>query len=143
MIRRIGLDSMVFIYFFEKREPYGSIARDFIAQIENGKILAVTSFVTIIETLSVAKLQTNPVLYDDIVSFFQTTPSLTIVFPHWEVSLATARLRQKYSKLRTPDAIQLATAAIENVDYLVTNDKRLLHLPQPPVPIRAIRNLVE
>ena len=100
IMQRIGLDSMVFIYFFEKREPYAPHAREIISKIEKGEILGFTSFITDIEALSIPKLQSDLVLYDDMVSFFQTTPHLKVKGVDWEISLATAKVRQKYPKLK-------------------------------------------
>ena len=54
------------------------------------------------------------------------------VFGHWskidvlpltmETADLTAQIRGRY-KLKTPDAIQWATAVLHNVDYFLTNDK--------------------
>lgn len=40
------------------------------------------------------------------------------------VGVRAARLRAKYDWLRTPDAIQLATALGHGADIIVTNDER-------------------
>lgn len=138
----IALDSMVFIYFFEKREPFAKPARDIIELFETGKTFAVTSVISVIESLSAVKLQKMPVLSDDMRAFFRTASNLTIRVVDWAITLQTATLRQRYPKLHTPDAIQLATAAEAKADVFITNDAKLLHLSKPPVPIVSMTRFV-
>lgn len=44
-----------------------------------------------------------------------------------------AQLRANYTWLRTPDAIQVATAIVHKADLIVTNDENWRRLAQIPV----------
>ena len=54
---------------------------------------------------------------------------LTTVPMTQEIAEEAARLRSIYRKIRTPDAIQLATAIHANASFFLTNDARLSSLP--------------
>jgi len=49
-----------------------------------------------------------------------------------EVLEEAARLRAVYTRLRPPDAIQLATAKQGGAGFFLTNDRRLPALPELP-----------
>ena len=51
--------------------------------------------------------------------------SISLVDLNISISEKSAKLRGGYSFLKTPDAIQLATAIEFNANYFITNDKRL------------------
>jgi len=47
-----------------------------------------------------------------------------------QISETAAELRAKYSFIRTPDAIQIATAINTEADFFITNDKKLKGLSE-------------
>lgn len=58
---------------------------------------------------------------DEIYGLLSTYPSLEWIAPNLEISDVAARMRALY-RLRTPDALQAATAAHARATGLVTND---------------------
>lgn len=51
-------------------------------------------------------------------------PNLSMVDMDYNIADVSSRLRANYS-IKTPDAIILASAIAINVDYVITNDKKL------------------
>jgi predicted nucleic acid-binding protein len=120
--KRIALDSMVFIYLLEQNEKFFSGVKTIFELLEAEKIEAVTSIISPLEVLSPPKLTTLPdqtIMYR---RFFQEEKNLSVRELDWEVMDAAAQIRRE-SGLRTPDAIQLATAKLENTKLFITNDK--------------------
>jgi len=134
----ISLDSMVFIYLFEVHDTLHTQAENILLEVEKGSFGAITSVVAPIEALSVAKLQHAVKERDEIVHFFHETANLSVLPVDWLIAQTAADLRRSHRGLRTPDAIQLATAIEKKADVFVTNDKKLLNLTRPPLPIATM-----
>ena len=92
-------------------------------EVDVGTIRAVSSLITVVEVLS------NPYRLEqwDLVKryhvFFGDQSKIELLPLTMEVADLTARIRGQYG-LKTPDAIQGATAKLNNVDYYLTNDQR-------------------
>ena len=128
------LDSMVFIYFLDNTNTkFHQASFAVIKDILRGEIQAITSNISVIETLSLPQLSSNEEKIDEYTLFFNKTTNLTVFPIGWDISLEAARLRRINKNLRTPDAIQLATAIIHKADIFITNDKKILSLTSFPV----------
>ena len=46
-----------------------------------------------------------------------------------QIAEEAAQIRATYRRIRTPDALQIATAVVAGAHYFVTNDKALPDLP--------------
>ncbi len=107
--RRILIDISVWIYHFEQNSRFGEAAGNVIEQLEAGKFRGVASELTLLE-LVVKPLQLGRQdaadHYETLLSHF---PNLQLEQVSRAILLEAAALRARY-KLRTPDAIQLATA---------------------------------
>jgi len=123
--RSIFLDSMIFIYFFEGREERQRDLTYLFDSIEQGKMNASTSSLTISEVL-VKPYKTQALsLIDEYLRFFNEFPHLRVLPLSQEIAIETARIRAQ-SNLKTPDAIQLASALIDRSDGFITSDKQLV-----------------
>ena len=118
--RTVGLDTSPFIYHLEAHPRFGPVTAELFGWLER-RGSAVTSTITMTELL------VHPYRKDDI-DRVNTTYALTSTYPHlsWvPVTLAVAdgaaRLRAKYG-LRTPDAVQVATAISAAATGFVGND---------------------
>ncbi len=56
-------------------------------------------------------------------------PNLTIKDVDKDIAIISAKLRAKY-KIRTPDAIFIATGIAENADTFITNDDQLKNIKE-------------
>jgi len=121
---RICIDTAPFIYFIEKDPKYLGIVRPIFAEINAGKIDALTSTITLLEVLVLpfkAKNESLAEKYRDILLYAEGLTTFEIFH---EVSELSAKLRAKHS-IRTPDAIQIAVGIIYGADAFLTNDSSL------------------
>ena len=116
-----GLDTPIFIYLFEGHKKYFSLAKQVFNLLELGKIKAITSVITPIEVLSAPALEEHKETRQLYMEFFKTLENLQILNIDMNIADEAARLRRIYH-LRTPDAIQAATAIISGTKIFVTND---------------------
>jgi len=121
---RICIDTAPFIYFIEKNPKYLSMLRPFFAEINAGKIDALTSTITLLEVLVLPFKTKNESLAEKYRDILLYAEGLTTFEIFHEVSELSSRLRAKYS-IRTPDAIQIAVGIIYGADAFLTNDSGL------------------
>jgi predicted nucleic acid-binding protein len=124
----VGLDTAPLIYFIEQNPTYIEIMRLFFRTLNQGEFTVVTSVITIPEVLVYPLRQGNTTLaqqYREILFNSQGLITIDIVADIAEIA---AQLRADYN-LRTPDAIQMATAIAQGASFFLTNDGRLPSLP--------------
>lgn len=120
--KRIGLDTNVLIYYIEEHPLYLAKIEPLVDRIADGEAIGITSYVTLLELL-IKPLREKRF---DLVEQYKTILSsrLEMVAMDEPVSIKAAELRAKY-RIRTPDAIQLASVITRNGDVFLTNDERL------------------
>ena len=121
---RICIDTAPFIYFIEKDPKYLGIIRPIFAEIDAGKIDALTSTITLLEVLVLPFKTKNESLAEKYREILLYAEGLTTFEIFHEVSELSSKLRAKYS-IRTPDAIQIAVGIIYGADAFLTNGSRL------------------
>ncbi len=124
----VGLDTPPFIYFIEEHPKYLSVVRPVFAAIAKGKITGVTSSLTLLEILVQPYRVGNAPLAEQYEAFLTRSFGLRCKEITSAILRAAAQLRAAYN-IKTPDAIQLATALVANCSVYLTNDRDL-----PPVP---------
>lgn len=125
-LKFIGLDSNIFSYQFHQNPVFGPITKKIFDLLSSNKLQATTSFITLIEILSV---KTSPSKIKGLQELFLSTPNLTVSEINLEISLEAARIRRRYS-FRSPDAIQLATAISLKTKAFISNDEKLKRFKQ-------------
>lgn len=138
MKRRVALDSMIFIYHLEQTEPYFQLVQRIFSAAQRGEVELITSMVSITETLSAPKYLQLSEVVREIDLFFKEADFLSIYSLDWEIAHEAARLRRENKILRTPDAIQLATAVVAGADTFITNDRKLRKIKIASLKIKAI-----
>ncbi len=119
----IGLDTSPLIYFIEEHPGYLDTVSGFFKAMERGDFTVVTSTVTLMEVLVHPLRKNNASLtaeYRDIL-LHSTLYTQELTNP---IAEQAAQLRASYS-LRSPDAIQIATAMHAGASHFLTNDIRL------------------
>jgi predicted nucleic acid-binding protein len=119
--RRIGLDTSIFIYELEANERYVALADRVFAWLEQPGHAAVTSTITMTELLVQPYRESDEARVDQFYGLLTTYPHLEWIAPDLEIADMAARLRAHY-RLKTPDALQAATAARSHATGFVTND---------------------
>jgi len=128
----VALDTSPLIYFIEEHGRYLRFLKAFFEANARGHFLAVTSTVTLLEVLVQPYRQNRLDLVDKYKAVFSGTSSVELISLRSDVAAKAAEFRAKYD-LRTPDAIQVATAASAPADYLLSNDRKLKRIELPQV----------
>ena len=132
--RRIALDTSVFIYQLEANARYLALADVVFAWVERAGREAVTSTITMTELLVPSYRDHDERRVDEFYGLLSTYPNLRWIAPDLETADLAARLRAAY-RLRTPDALQAATAIQANATGLVTNDPVLARVDELDVAV--------
>ena len=119
---KIALDTCVFIYLVEKNPRSWPLAREIFAWLERSPDhAAVTSTITLTEVLVRPYRTPDERLVNRYFALFSLYPNLEWVAPDLAIADTAARLRVEH-RLRTPDALQVATAIKRDASVFVTND---------------------
>jgi predicted nucleic acid-binding protein len=120
----IGIDTMVFIYHLEDHPDFSTITERLFDAVEKGKFHAITSLITLLEILVKPKKEGLTKVVSDYRDLLLTFQNLKFIPVDLRVTDLASTLRAKYS-IRTPDAIQIATAIVEGAAAFITNDDQL------------------
>lgn len=120
----IGIDTMVFIYHLEDHPDFSTITERLFDAVEKGKFHAITSLITLLEILVKPKKEGLTKVVSDYRDLLLTFQNLKFIPVDLRVTDLASTLRAKYS-IRTPDAIQIATAIAEGAAAFITNDDQL------------------
>jgi predicted nucleic acid-binding protein len=119
--RRIAIDTSIFIYQLEANLRYLALADSVFAWVERAGREAVTSTITMTELLVPSYRDNDERRIDEFYGLLSAYPNLRWIAPDLEAADIAARIRATY-KLRTPDALQAATAIQANATGFITND---------------------
>ena len=118
----VFFDSPPFIYVFEEKQPYKKLLEPVFLAVDSGTIHAVSSLVTMSEVLTIPYRYGQWDLIEKYGEVFGRSSNIRVLSLTMEIADLTAQVRGKY-RLKTPDAIQWATAKLNEVDYFLTNDR--------------------
>ncbi len=119
--RRLALDTSLFIYQMNENPKYVGLSDLVFSWIEQTGHEAITSTITMTELLVLPYRESDDCRVDEFYPFLSTYPNLRWIAPDLHIADIAARLRAE-QRLRTPDALQAATAIRENATGLITND---------------------
>jgi predicted nucleic acid-binding protein len=122
--KKVGLDTMVFIYHLEDHPRYGPLTQRIFEALEAGENRGVTSVIALLELLVRPKVEGREEVAREYLHLLTTYPNLAILAIDVGVAEIAAELRAKYG-VRTPDALQLAAAVQAGATGFITNDRRL------------------
>lgn len=138
MVKRIYLDTCVYIYHLEAHPHFSSAARRFFQNAEQKVVRLVASPLILQEIMSGVYVdEDSSDLSGDIYGLLSSHPGI-----HWEpytleIADLVAKIRASTS-IKTPDAIHLATALTAECDEFVTHDQVLIAaIRKSGIPIRA------
>jgi predicted nucleic acid-binding protein len=121
----IAIDTAPFIYFLEIFPKYSPLVDHFFEALERGEMNAVTSVLTLVEVLVQPIRRRNSGLAGQYRQILLSSDHLQVAPVSLDIAEEAARLRAKFN-LRTPDAIQFASAITSNADFFFTNDMQFL-----------------
>lgn len=120
----VGLDTAPLIYFIEQSPEYLHIVRPFFRALDAGELRVVTSTLTLTEVLVHPLRRRDSGLANQYRRVLLSAQHLETVVVSHTIAESAAQLRSTHG-LRTPDAIQLATALASGASSFFTNDARL------------------
>jgi predicted nucleic acid-binding protein len=119
--RRIGIDTSILIYQLEANPRYVALADAVFAWIEERGHSAVTSTITMTELLVQPYRDSDDDRVNDFYGLLTTYPNLQWIAPDLEIADIAAGFRASH-RMRTPDALQAATAVRAEATGFVAND---------------------
>lgn len=124
----LGLDTAIFIYFIEEHPEFLRLIAPVFAAVAGAKLEAVTSAVTLLETLVVPYQAGDAQLAERYEIVLTRSRGVRLVDLDRPLLRSAAQLRAATS-VKTPDALQLAAALRARCTAYLTNDREL-----PPIP---------
>jgi predicted nucleic acid-binding protein len=118
----IGVDTSIFIYHLEDHPRYAPLTESIFESLEKGTNRGITSYLTLMEILVKPKSEGFPEVVRDYEYYLTTFPNLALVPFGLETARKASDLRAE-NKVKTPDAIQLATAIQQGATGFLTNDR--------------------
>jgi predicted nucleic acid-binding protein len=125
----LALDTVAFIYFIEENTRFLPALESVFEAIDEGRLAAVTSSLTLLEVLVVPFRSGNAVLADRYEEALTRGRGLTLIGIDRGQLRAAAQLRSVFPRLRAPDAIQVSAALSAGCSSLLTNDRELPVIP--------------
>ena len=124
---RIGLDTSILIYHLDDITPYSELTEAVFGEVAAGTPEAVVSTISIAELLVKPFADHAPERVAAFERFVLSLPHTRLVASGYVAAKEAARLRARY-RLRTPDALLIATAREERAQAFLTNDAGLRRL---------------
>lgn len=121
----VVIDTNVFLAARAPGEPSYTASRTLLESVDDGKLRAVVSVITIAELRAGFTPAQLPALWTPFLSHLKASPFFSIEPIGEAIALAAGALRSE-AGLRLPDALVLATALHRDADCVVTEDPALL-----------------
>ena len=128
----VALDTAVFIYFIEEHPRYLPIIEPLFDAVADGRLTVITSEVTLLEVLVIPFRNKDNSLASVYESLLTRSRGLQMAPLSRALLRSAARLRA-VTRMKTPDALQLATALSHTCTSLVTNDRRFPSVSNLPI----------
>jgi predicted nucleic acid-binding protein len=120
-VSSIAVDTAPFIYFIERHPAHVDVLRSIFAAVSTGPVAAVSSVITLVEVLTRPRQTGDTALELAYRNLLLHSRNFIIRDVDVATAVHAADLRAKY-RLRTPDALQIATALVGGCDAFLTND---------------------
>lgn len=119
---KIGLDVNIILYYLHQDRAFGKQSLRLLTATK-GKIKVISALVYT-EAFVYVFEDDDESLVKKQLKALESIPRLQIIDPTKQICLTAAQLRAAY-KLKTPDAIHIATAIDSGCDVFITNDDNL------------------
>jgi predicted nucleic acid-binding protein len=119
--RRVALDTSIFIYHLDASPKYVPLTDCVFSWLDAKASAAVTSVITMTELLVKPYRESDEASAAKYYALLSTYPNLEWISPTLEIADLAAEIRALH-RLRTPDALQAATAVHSNATAFLTND---------------------
>jgi len=127
--RRVTIDTSVFIYHVQANPRYLPATDRIFAWLERPSSSAVTSCISMTELLAQPIREGDENRVGEFFALLTRYPHLEWVPASLQIAALAARFRSEH-RLRTPDALQAATAVYSSATSLITNDAAFRRLSE-------------
>lgn len=117
----VALDTQLFIYFLEGHPVYFPLVKDLFTSIERGEHKATASSLIFTELMVPAYRRQALGQIEEVFRLLTNFPNLIITDLTPQIACEASRIRATF-RLRTPDAIHVASAMASKAKALLTND---------------------
>jgi predicted nucleic acid-binding protein len=138
--RVVAFDTAPLIYYLEEHPTYLPLVDELFDAIDAGSANGMTSVLTLLEVLIKPLRDGRTQIADEYRQLLTGSSNLKLHPIDEAVCQCAASLRARHAWLRTPDALQLATAMEHQADVMVTNDARWKDLDE--IAVVVLRNYV-
>lgn len=128
-VRILGMDTAPFIYLVEKHPTYEDRILAVFQQVGKGALEVATSMLTLTEVLTMPLIKKQRHYADEYREMLLNTVHVYSIQVDAAIAERAAELRASYG-LKTPDAIQVATALSAGCQAFLTNDLGLKRLKE-------------
>ncbi|MBI2415727.1 MAG: type II toxin-antitoxin system VapC family toxin [Candidatus Kerfeldbacteria bacterium] len=119
-----AFDSSIFVYLLESHRRYYSTVRKLFLEVESGENQGIFANIGLIELLTGPKQLGRYDIAYEYKNYIQNFPNLIITELNEPIVNFASDLRGRY-RIKTPDAVHLASAIVYGADVFITNDKAL------------------
>ena len=123
-IRLVGFDTPPFIYFVERHPTYVAVLHRVFQRMNAGLLDGITSVITLAEVLVHPKRTGDQQLEEVCKELLLRGQGLRVLAIDPAIADVAADLRARYT-IRTPDALQIASALVAGCQVFLTNDADL------------------
>ena len=123
-IRLVGFDTPPFIYFVERHPTYVAVLHRVFQRMNAGLLDGITSVITLAEVLVHPKRTGDQQLEEVCKELLLRGQGLRVLAIDPAIADVAADLRARYT-IRTPDALQIASALVAGCQTFLTNDADL------------------
>ena len=120
----VAFDTAPLIYYIEEHPDYLALTDEFYSLLDSGESKGMTSVLTLQEVLVKPLRDGRTDLADQYREVLTNSANITVHTIDQDACETAAQLRAKYVWLRTPDALQVATAIQHQAQVVITNDDR-------------------
>jgi predicted nucleic acid-binding protein len=138
--RLVAFDTAPLIYYIEENPVHLLLVDELFDTIDSGASRGITSVLTLQEVLIKPLRVGRQDIADQYRDVLKSSTNITLANIDESVCERAAKLRAKYTWLRTPDALQIASAVLHNAEVIVTNDDKWKRLTE--IQIVALQDLV-
>jgi predicted nucleic acid-binding protein len=121
---RVYFDAMIFIYLLEGYRELRDRLDDIQQSLKHGEIEAVTSELTLCETLVAPFRRNQPALASKYREFIESSGAFALIPVDRDIWVRASLYRAQF-RLATPDAIHMASAVKAECSLFLTNDKAI------------------
>jgi predicted nucleic acid-binding protein len=123
-VTRLGFDTSPVIYFVEANPQYDALVTEIFQRVSNGAPLGATSVITLSEVLVQPIIRQQMLLQREYRDLLLRSRNFSTLAISASIAELGAELRAQY-RLRTPDALQIATALETGCEAFLSNDAGL------------------